>query len=162
MLLCQVPLQAPKRLLSIKAETGMSVEYQSKGQTGTSVIKRTSLPTRSGKLGHICLLLLWLLATLSADADLHNVFLSLFYLCLARVKYFGAGTENSLKEAVKGLASAWFSGVLSGAVPGRVLKQRNAGIRETPGILWPCRNNDFGSFLFQVSPLLSQEKVQTC
>lgn len=72
-----------KRLLSIKRGTGMSVERKSKGQTGTLVARRTSLPTTSAEIGHICLLLLWLLAMLSADADSYRVFLTHFCLCLA-------------------------------------------------------------------------------
>lgn len=83
----------------------MSVERRSKGQTGTLVPRRTSLPTTSAEIGHICLPLLWLLATLSADADSHKVILTPFCLCLARVKLLGAGKENCVKgEAVKGAA----------------------------------------------------------
>lgn len=72
-----------KRLLSMEGGTGMSVECQSNGPTGTLVARGISLSTRSAGIGHICLSLLWLLAMLSADADSHNVFLTLFCLRLA-------------------------------------------------------------------------------
>jgi len=63
-----------KRLLPVKGGTGMSVECQSEGQTGTLPARRTSLPTRSVEIDRAYLL--WLLAILSADAGSHKTFLT--------------------------------------------------------------------------------------